>query len=114
VSGVNWRAVRPYLFRLDGHTPVPMTDFVEWGRWMETADRRVAQTRHGDVLISTVFLGIDHSHGLGPRPMLFETMAFFGDDPGELVRRYETWEDAEAGHAFAVGAAHLSGPPLPH
>lgn len=62
----------------DGHTPIPEEDFLKWGEWLETAERHVAQTRIGNVWVSTVFLGLDHNFfGEGP-PILFETMIFQG------------------------------------
>ncbi len=99
-------AVRPDvagLYRLEGHTPVPVADLLTWARWHATADRRVALTRIGTVEVSTVFLGLDHQWGSGP-PLLFETLAFrveegARDALGHLGARYSTWADAVAGHA---------------
>jgi hypothetical protein len=82
---------------LDGKTPVP-ADLYTWGRWFEDmSNRRVAESYVGDVRISTVFLGLDHSPGFGP-PELFETMVFGGPLDDETVR-YSTWEAALDGHA---------------
>lgn len=54
----------------------------------------------GKHTISTVFLGLDHRFsGDGP-PIVFETMVF----PGEQSIRYETWSQAEAGHARVVAS----------
>lgn len=88
-------------FILEGKTPVPAGDLISWGRWFETADRHVAQTEIGEVRISTVFLGLDHSFGSG-EPLLFETMIFGGPRDG-YQERCSTWEQAEAEHAKAVG-----------
>ena len=54
-------------------------------------------------IVSTVWLGIDHSFG-GGTPILFETMVF--DPLGESVesRRYCTEAEALEGHAQAVAA----------
>ena len=81
---------------LKGHTPVIEEDEAAWGRWHSTADRSVAR----DVLpngweVSTVFLGIDHSLGIGP-PALFETRTF------GRVRWCATWTEAEAMHRKAL------------
>jgi hypothetical protein len=66
--------------------------------WFETADRHVAQDQIGDVRVSTVFLGIDHSWILEEHvPILFETMVFGGALDQEQ-RRYATWTEAEEGH----------------
>ena len=81
---------------LKGRTPVPVDDLLEWARWFENADRHVKLSEQGDVRVSTVFLGLDHSWG-GDRPVLFETMVF--GVPGlDVQDRYCTWEEAEAGH----------------
>jgi hypothetical protein len=85
---------------LSGRTPVLCEDISQWGTWMENAERHVAKTEIGDVQISTVFLGLDHSFGSGP-PILFETM-IFGGVHHEYLKRYSTWEDAEEGHKRAV------------
>ena len=72
-----------------------------WAEWIEEADRRVADSTVGNVRVSTVFLGIDHSFDPGDPPLLFETLIFGGQHDGEMWR-YETWDEAEAGHARAV------------
>lgn len=83
-----------------GKTPKPIDDVLEWGKWFETANRRVAEANVGNVCISTVFLGLDHNWGPG-EPILFETMVFGGHFDGQQ-RRYATWEEAERGHAEMV------------
>lgn len=55
--------------------PVPCNSFMKWARWFESADKRVELTKVGELEISTVFLGLDHSWGDGP-PVLWETMVF--------------------------------------
>ena len=86
---------------LDGHTPTQCASLREWGQFFEdTERRRVAATEIGDVRVSTVFLGLDHSFGEGP-PLLFETMVF-GGPLDEEMDRYSTWEEAVEGHAKMV------------
>lgn len=93
---------RPDKYVLDGHATVPWDDLLAWGRWFETADRRVALTEHELFRVSTVFLGLDHQFGPGP-PLLFETMAFERGSSSEIeCRRYANWEDAELGHKAMV------------
>jgi len=91
------------FYKLDGHTPVPVRNQVQWGAWMWAAgtDRHVAEDHIGDVYVSTVFLGFDHGMGLDGPPILFETM-IFGGDYDQYQERYATWEQAEAGHQGAV------------
>lgn len=81
----------------------PETDLIKWARSFERANRRVAQTSVGDVRVSTVFLGLDHSFGNGP-PILFETM-IFGGAHDQYQERYTTRDEAMVGHDKAVTLA---------
>lgn len=84
---------------LDGKTVVPCNDLMEWARWFETAERHVAIKVIGDVRVSTVFLGLDHSFG-GATPILFETI-IFGGPHDQYQERCSTWDEADAMHARA-------------
>ena len=95
---------------LKGKKPVPCRDLLTWARWIETADRQVGYSEQGDVWVSTVFLGLDHSFGSGP-PLLFETMAFMGEH-GFEQDRYSTWEEAEQGHKNMVAKIFKATPIL--
>lgn len=111
---------RPLYYRLnDDHsvTPIMGHDAVlEWGRQFERwEDRQMARDDIGGCLVSTVFLGLDHSCGMGP-PLLFETMAFSAESKKvKLIggtehefheeleqRRYSTYDQAMRGHAEVV------------
>ena len=86
---------------LDGKEPVEVSDIMTWVNQFGIADRIVKQTTLGqDVMVSTVFLGLDHQFGDGP-PLLFETMIFNGKYDGDQWR-YSTWDEAVAGHEAAV------------
>ena len=61
---------------------------------------RVARDVIDGVVVSTVFMGLDHQFGEGP-PILFETM-IFGGTLDDYQERYATWEQAEAGHKRAI------------
>lgn len=61
----------------ENKNPVKVDDILEWARWFETSDRHVSDDLIGDDRVSTVFLGLNHSHG-GGEPILFETMVFGG------------------------------------
>lgn len=63
-------------------------------------DARVARTiLPNGMLVSTVWLGLNHNYGDGP-PLIFETMVFPSvDDLTDLdCERYTTEEQAVAGH----------------
>lgn len=53
-----------------------------------------------DVEISTVFLCLNHNHGVG-QPILYETMVFGGKKDG-YMRRYITRQEAKKGHEETV------------
>ena len=76
-----------------------------WARWFEatkdTRERVIAQDRDESagadgVMVSTVFLGLDHQFGDGP-PVLWETLVFGGSLDGEMAR-YTSRAAALAGH----------------
>jgi hypothetical protein len=90
------------LYTLVDQTPVPEPDTLKWAYWFETADRVVAQDKLGAILISTVFLGLDHQFGYGGPPLLFETMIFTDGEAEDFQERCSTWLEAEAQHARAV------------
>jgi hypothetical protein len=72
-------------------------DMMTWAQMFEDkAVKVVAQTKVGDVLVSTAWLGLDHNF-LGGPPLIFETMVFGGllDQEQE---RYSTEAQALAGH----------------
>jgi len=81
----------------ENHNAVP-ADLMTWARSLENSEaRRVAQTYIGIAMVSTVFLGLDHSFWEGP-PLLFETMVFGGACDGDM-ERCTTWSEAEAQHS---------------
>lgn len=71
---------------------------VDVAEWFESDDRIIAQDKVGNVLVSTVFLGIDHNFCNEGAPVLFETMVFGGPLDSEM-ERYCTRQEAEQGHA---------------
>lgn len=74
-------------------------DVLEWALAFEFGNQ-IDKTVIGDVLISTIWLGIDHSFGYGP-PLIFETMIFNGGLDQEQWR-WHTVEEAQAGHDRVV------------
>jgi hypothetical protein len=93
---------------LDGRNPVKADDLLAWGKWMQSANRKVAyDVPFPGIRVSTVFLGLDHAFG-GIGPILFETMVFGGPLDQEQ-ERYSTWEEAEAGHAAILERVKVAG-----
>jgi hypothetical protein len=94
-------------YKLEGKKIVPVGDLLEWAKWFEEhhEEKVVARTHikrpGGDqILISTVFLGLDHRFGQGD-PVLFETMVF-GGPLDQHQDRYTTYNKAELGHKKMV------------
>lgn len=129
LAAPNDMTMRKYILGgRDGHTPIAVGDpracfdlsyvsspkwqeeLITWGRWMEGADRRVAQDSVWGVRVSTVFLGCDHRWNFdgsdAPQPILFETMVF-GGVFDEYQERYCTWDEAVAGHATRLRMVRL-------
>jgi hypothetical protein len=96
-----------YVLDADGN-PQPEPDFMKWHQWHQTADRHVAWTEIGEALVSTVFLGFDHSFGDEP-PILFETMIFWqGHDLDREQDHYATRDEALAGHEAMVACVRAA------
>lgn len=89
---------------LDGKMPVKTNNIDEWARWYQTADRHVSRTEVDKVVVSTVFLGLDHNYSQVGPPLLFETM-IFGGKHDDYQERYSTWNEAEEGHRKACALA---------
>lgn len=95
----------------ENNNPYPEPDLYKWAEGfdeLENSGRKYVGSntytlRGHDILVSTVFLGIDHSFafGLAAQPVLFETMVFAGDIFPEMdgyTERYSTYAEAQAGH----------------
>lgn len=98
---------RPLFYYLKNKVPVAIDQqdrgaVLKWAGAMFESDTTpvVARTELQGILISTVFLGIDHQFLKGP-PILFETM-IFNHANNVYQRRYSTWAQAESGHMEAV------------
>jgi hypothetical protein len=78
----------------------------KWLDWMvANPNNSVASTEVPGGRVSTVFLGV------GYKGKTFET-AFLGREGVDIVNRYQTWEEAVAGHLEAVKARmHDEGTP---
>lgn len=92
-----------YILNKEGN-PEKIEDILEWGKYMESNNRHIAKDFiNSDIMVSTVFLGLDHSFG-GPIPILYETM-IFGGKHDQYQKRYATKEEALEGHKKALALA---------
>lgn len=101
---------RSMYYILVDHCPVPEPDVLTWAQWYERHDQRIARTRLSpSLVVSTVFLGLNHALSPESPAMVFETMVFDANEahPGNwhmYQERYPTWDEAAAGHARIVTA----------
>ena len=99
------------------HNVIFTSDITEFAQFFEQTEKRiVARTQISGLLVSTVFLGINHGFLPGQQPLWFETMVFADEDramPPEVEalltkwretqqERYSTWREAEEGHKRMV------------
>lgn len=91
------------IYKLDGKIPIPGT-LDDWRKLIDTGAHILWQDPVGDLLVSTVFLGIDHNFGPPGPPVLFETM-IFGDDDEKYQERTTTYELAREQHLAALARA---------
>lgn len=86
-------------YRLKGKFPVEERNMLRWAR-SRGGHKSLKRTYIGDIYVSTVFLGINHSF-LDSLPVLFETMVF-GGEHNHYQERYYTYKQAIHGHNTAV------------
>ena len=104
------RSAGRHFYILRGKLAVPCDDRMEWARWFETTDRKIASTKSGPSKVSTVFLGMDHRWGPGA-PLLFETMVFGGPLDGWCLRT-SSWAEAERQHEEVLAALRENRDPV--
>ena len=85
----------------NNNKPIPKP-VLEAAQWLEDNDHRrtVKRDEIGDILVSTVFLGLDHAWD-SDTPVLWETM-IFGGEHNQYQDRYTSYEDALEGHKKAL------------
>jgi hypothetical protein len=105
-----------YILLPDGTTE-PTNDITKWSRNRADTDlRRVGIDNIDGIVVSTVFLGLDHNWSESGPPLLFETMVFdhtAGADRKFLdlgCWRYSNIWAARAGHEQVVSVLRDRGP----
>lgn len=102
---------------LDAQGNPKLADLFTWAEWFEKSmdERILRQTRlEPDVLVSTVFLGLDHRFSGKGDPLLWETLVFGGALDGEQ-QRYSSRAAADRGHDAIVDKVKTAGgPEEPH
>jgi hypothetical protein len=92
-------------YKLDKeNNPVICVDMADYAEWLENNKNQkvVKQENIDDILVSTVFLGLDHSFSTPwNNPILWETM-IFGGEFDQYQDRYSSYEDALKGHEKAM------------
>lgn len=86
-----------HLFILDDNNKVvKAANVIEWGEFIGSQRKIVAQDKIDNIFISTVFLGLVHRGGI------FESMIFNDNGIDDFMTRYETYEEAVEGHNILV------------
>jgi hypothetical protein len=94
------------LYKLVSRAVEKCETLVEWMAAFNMHEYRVDFTRvGGHKEVSTVFIGIDTSHGRSDPPLLFETAIYWGAGDYQIVLRTATWGDAVRAHDMAVNRA---------
>lgn len=93
------------MYILDGNAQPVECDPIRAAEWKQDhfSECIVGRTVVGNVEVSTVFLGMDHSYGDGP-PVLWETLVRGGSGDGDITR-YDSLAEAEQGHAAICAVA---------
>lgn len=85
------------FYILEGKETIPV-DHLTWVKWFVIADNLIiARASFGEILISTVFLGVNHQWNPDLPPLIFETKFFSGKYNGKQIR-YPTYDEAFEGH----------------
>lgn len=96
----------PMFFRRNG-TPYPGNlhdQALAWDKDLGDVEMRRVQrdVLENGVMVSTVWLGLDHSYTPGGRPKIFESMVFYKSYDELDMYRYTTEEEARLGHKMLV------------
>lgn len=84
------------MYILKGKETIYTNDIDEWLKGLQDETRILKRENIGDILISTIFLGLNHDL-FSEIPILFETMAFKDGKTIEM-KRYSTYDEAVEGH----------------
>lgn len=93
------------FYKLDNNVPTPCS-IIEYSEWRKANDKHIFHDEINGMFVSTVFLGLNLGLYSG-RQLFFETMIFYGSREninwgGLYEDRYETYEEAAAGHKKAL------------
>lgn len=96
--------MKHYILDEQGNA-VPINDIFKWAAFMRSSAARTNITLLDNIIISTAFLGYDHSFDNEKEvPILWETM-IFGGKHDQHQERYTSKEEAMEGHERAVKMA---------
>jgi hypothetical protein len=72
-----------------------------WSRHL-AREREIARDQIDGRLVSTIYIGLDRSCGMAPRPLIFETLVRGTSDLSDELFRFTTRERALAAHIVIV------------
>lgn len=96
-----------YVLDKDGNPVKWRGDVTSWALTV-AKQRKIVRTKIGDLTVSTVFLGMDHSFDESGPPLLFETMIFRDSGDGgslDFQIRSSSMKGAVEDHHIGIGRA---------
>ena len=91
-----------FFYLDDEGNPQPCTDMVTYlAFWANPRRRMIARLEWKGIIVSTMFLGVNHQFLEGEPPILFETIVI-GGRLDDYQLRYHTRDEAVEGHHAAV------------
>lgn len=84
---------------LDEERNIIPVDLMTWAKWLDRPGnkRTIDRTKKGKLVVSTVFIGLDHGYREEDEPLIFESM-FFDDGSEKDCVRTSTVEEAQEAH----------------
>jgi len=89
----------PRYFNKQGK-PITLSRWVEL--FEDPAYKIIKRDETPNGVVSTIWLGLDHSFEESGKPLIFETMIFESDEYPDFQKRYSTLEEAIKGHEEAL------------
>lgn len=91
-----------FFYKLDEDLNPISCSIDEMMEWMIANGKQIEKTQvTDDIIVSTVFLGVDHAYFFNAPPILFETMVIGGRND-RFIQRSKTWSEAEDIHNMLV------------
>lgn len=105
---LNDHSIEPLYIFDENDTIIEESLNVWWEFYKDIERRRIGYDIIGNITVSTVFIGLNHSC-YNDEPALFESTIFENGNE-KYCKRYYTWEEAQEGHIKIVEYAKKQTP----